>query len=55
MATDKRDRQRSNRAEKQAVERKAQSRKQTFDRIKRWGLYGLLIAGGIIAINIFLG
>ena len=43
MATDKRDRQRANRAEKQAREAKAKRRSDTFQLVKRWALYGVLI------------
>jgi len=43
MATDKRDRQRANRADKQVREAKAKRRSDAFHLVKRWALYGLLI------------
>jgi hypothetical protein len=50
MATDKRERQRANRAEKQAVEAKKQRRSNTFALIKKYGGYALLV---VIALILF--
>ena len=43
MATDKRDRQRANRAEKQAREAKAKRRSDALRLIRRWAVYAALI------------
>jgi hypothetical protein len=50
MATDKRERQRANRAEKQAAEAKKQRRASTFALIKKYGGYALLV---VIALVLF--
>ncbi len=50
MATDKRERQRANRAEKQAAEAKKQRRASTFALIKKYGGYALLV---VIALILF--
>lgn len=54
MATDKRDRQRANRADKQAREAKAKRRSDSFQLVKRWALYGgLIIAVFVLAAILF--
>ncbi len=55
MATEKRDRQRANRAEKQAAEAKRQRRLHTFDLVKKWALWGVLIVAAVLIANFFLG
>ena len=52
MATDKRERQRANRAEKQAAEAKVQRRKHYFALAKKYGGYALLIVVGLVLISI---
>jgi len=54
MATSKRDRQRVNRAEKQAAEQKKQRRRDAFNIIKRWTLIGLGIAAVMLVASFFL-
>ena len=51
MATDKRDRQRANRAEKQKAEAKVQRRKHYFALAKKYGLYALLIVVALLVIT----
>lgn len=55
MATNKRDRQRANRAEKQAAEAKAARRQKTFKLVRRIVIYGLLAAAVLLLANFFLG
>ena len=55
MATDKRERQRANREAKRAAEAKAKRRRDTFARIKRWALIGLLIIVLFVIANLLLG
>jgi len=55
MATDKRDRQRANRAEKQAEEAKVVRRQKTFKTVRRIVIYGLLIAAALFLANLLLG
>ena len=52
MATDKRERQRANRAEKQAAEAKVQRRKHYFALAKKYGGYALLIVVALVLISI---
>ena len=52
MATDKRERQRANRAEKQAAEAKVQRRKHYFALAKKYGGYVLLIVIALVLISI---
>lgn len=52
MATDKRDRQRANRAQKQAHEAKHLRRVQAFALIKRYGLYLLLIVAAVLLLSL---
>ena len=52
MATDKRDRQRANREEKKAAEAKAKRRQDAFARIRKWAIYGLLIAAAFLALSL---
>jgi hypothetical protein len=52
MATDKRDRQRANRAEKQAAEAKVKRRRDILAIVKRYALYALLIAVALVAITL---
>jgi hypothetical protein len=52
MATDKRERQRANRAEKQAAQAKIQRRKQFFALAKKYGGYALLIVIALILITL---
>ena len=51
MATDKRDRQRANRAEKQKAEAKVDRRKHYFALAKKYGLYALLIVVALLVIT----
>lgn len=51
MATDKRERQRANRAEKQAAEAKVQRRKHYFALAKKYGGYALLIIIALVLIT----
>ena len=51
MATDKRDRQRANRAEKQKADAKVQRRKHYIALAKRYGLYALLIVIALLVIT----
>jgi hypothetical protein len=55
MATNKRDRQRANRAEKQAVEAKAARRQKTLKLVRRIVIYGLLAAAVLLLANLLLG
>ena len=52
MATDKRDRQRANRAEKQAAEAKVQRRQHYFALAKKYGGYALLIIIALVLVTI---
>ena len=52
MATDKRERQRANRAEKRAAEAKIQRRKHYCALAKKYGGYALLIVIALILITI---
>ena len=52
MATDKRERQRANRAEKQAAEAKVQRRQHYFALAKKYGGYALLIIIALVLITI---
>ena len=51
MATDKRERQRANRAEKQAAEAKVQRRHHYFALAKKYGGYALLIVIALVLIT----
>jgi len=53
MATDKRERQRAHRAEKQAAEAKAKRRKDTLAIIKRYAGYAALIVIALLLITYF--
>ncbi len=55
MATDKRDRQRANRAEKQQNEAKVARRRKAFKLAKRIAIYGILAAAVLVLANLFLG
>jgi hypothetical protein len=50
MASEKRDRQRANRAEKQAAESKAKRRSDRFDIVKRYAVYAILIVVALLVI-----
>jgi len=52
MATDKRDRQRANRDEKKAAEAKVKRRKDALALIKKWAIYGVLIASAFLALSL---
>jgi cell division protein FtsL len=51
MATDKRDRQRANRAEKQAAEEKVQRRQHIFSLVKKYAGYAVLIVIALVIIT----
>jgi hypothetical protein len=55
MGTEKRDRQRANRAEKQAAESKVARRQKTLKLVRRIVIYGLLAAAVLLLANLFLG
>ena len=55
MATDKRARQRANRAEKQAIEAKAARRAKAMRLARRIVVWGLIILALLVAANFFLG
>jgi cell division protein FtsL len=52
MATDKRDRQRANREVKRAKEAKVKRRRDAFARIKKWVIYGILIASALLVFTL---
>jgi hypothetical protein len=52
MATDKRARQRANRAEKQAHEAKRKRTSDTWRLIKKWALYGAIIVIVVLALSL---
>ena len=52
MATDKRDRQRANRDEKKAAEAKVKRRQDALALIKKWAIYGILIASAFLALSL---
>jgi len=54
MATDKRERQRAHRAEKQAAEAKAKRRHDTLAIVKRYAGYALLVVIALLVIT-YLG
>ncbi len=51
MATDKRDRQRANRAEKQAAEAKAARRQNIFALVKKYARYAAFIVVALLIIT----
>ncbi len=51
MATDKRDRQRANRAEKQAAEAKVKRRQHIFSLVKKYAGYAALIVIALLIIT----
>jgi hypothetical protein len=55
MATDKRERQRANRAEKQAAEAKVKRRKQMLAMVKKYGGWALAIAAALVIISFLTG
>lgn len=55
MATDKRERQRQNRAEKQEIEVKAVRRAKLIKNGRRIAIYGLLALAVLLLANFFLG
>jgi hypothetical protein len=55
MASEKRERQRANRAGKRAEEDKAETRKKRMDIVKRYALYALVFGGAIVALKLFTG
>jgi hypothetical protein len=55
MATDKRDRQRQNRAAKKEAEAKASKRKRRFDLAKRWAIYTAIFIVAIVILRIIAG
>ena len=55
MATSKRERQRANREQAQAVAKKQESRARLMDRAKRWSRIGLLLAAALVASNLIVG
>jgi hypothetical protein len=50
MATEKRERQRANRAEKQAAESKAKRRRDTWGIVKRYAIYAVVIVVALLVI-----
>ena len=55
MATEKRDRQKANREAKKEAEAKAKRRRVAFARARRWLIYGLLIVGVFVLLNLLSG
>ena len=55
MATDKRDRQRQNRAVKKEAEAKAATRKRRIDLAKRWAIYVTIFIIAIVILRIVAG
>ncbi|MEN8041895.1 MAG: hypothetical protein ABFR95_10375 [Actinomycetota bacterium] len=55
MATDKRDRQRANREQKQAEQRKVDARQARIAIIKRYSIYALIFAAAIVALKLLSG
>jgi hypothetical protein len=55
MASEKRERQRANRADKRAEEDKAETRKKRMDIVKRYALYALVFGAAIVALKLFTG
>ena len=55
MGTEKRDRQRANRAEKKAAEAKVERRQKTMRLVRRVAIYGLIAAAVLVLANLFLG
>lgn len=55
MATDKRDRQRQNRAAKKEAEARAAKRKRRFDIAKRWAIYTAIFIVAIVILRIVAG
>lgn len=51
MATDKRDRQRANRAEKQAAEAKVARRQNIFALVKKYAKYAALVVVALLIIT----
>lgn len=51
MGTEKRDRQRANRAERKAAEAKVQKRERVFALVKRYAGYALLIIIALLVIT----
>jgi len=55
MPSEKRERQRTNRDQKLAVEHKVDVRKQRIAIIKRYSTYALIFGAAIIALKLFAG
>ena len=55
MATDKRERQRSNREAKKAEEAKKAKRQHIFDQIKKYGGYAVLFLVSLAALKLLTG
>lgn len=55
MASEKRERQRANRAEKRAEEDKTETRRKRMDIVKRYALYALAFGAGIVALKLLTG
>ena len=55
MATDKRERQRQNRAEKQAAENKQKRRQNLINRVKRYSVWAVVFALLIIVSQVVWG
>ncbi|HEX9642886.1 MAG TPA: hypothetical protein VGC11_02655 [Acidimicrobiia bacterium] len=55
MATDKRERQRANRAVKEAVESKAARRQRWFRLAKRLLIWGVVVGGVIVLASLVFG
>ncbi len=55
MPSEKRERQRQNRALKEAEEAKAAKKQQRIAIVKRYGSYTLLFVAALVALKIFFG
>lgn len=55
MATDKRERQRANRELKKAEEAKDDLKRRRWAIVKRYGMYTVLFALGLVALKLFFG
>lgn len=55
MASEKRERQRANRDQKQAEQQKLDTRKARIAIVKRYGTYALIFAAAIVALKLVSG
>jgi len=55
MPSDKRERQRQNRALKEAEEAKIERRQRRWSLVKRYGMYTILFIIALILLNVFFG